>query len=280
VEIARAIRSPEAARGLNNIGALVWGDGDLARARAAIDEAVHLGYEYGHVSIARHARGQQITLLIDGGDWENGLRAADEFIEQGVQTAVEDSVRRRRARVRFGRGDVAGAYEDLEAMLELARAMKDPQARVPSFGMAVRVYAEAGALDRARTLAAEFISGFPPGGPDWMLADFAWAAAALDRRKDLRRLLDATPSVTAYGRAARALLDRDYVTAAGVYGELGERENAALAQLNAAAQLVRDGRGAAAQELLENALGFFRSVGAIRYIADVDALRTARASAI
>ena len=270
-EIARAIRSPEAARALNNIGALLWGDGDLARAWDAIDEAVRLATEYGHAPIARHARGQQISLLVDLGDWENGLRAADEFISPETHTSVEDSVRRRRARIRLGRGDVAGALGDANAAVELARAMKDPQARVPSLAGAVRLYAEAGLIGDAQTLADELIAVFPAGGHDWMLIDFAWAAASVDRRNQLLYLLDGTPKVSPYGHAARALLDGDYEAAADVFEKLGEKENTASARLRAAAKLVADRRPEVAVPLLENAVHFFRSVGASRYLSEVDA---------
>ncbi|HEY6068850.1 MAG TPA: AAA family ATPase, partial [Gaiellaceae bacterium] len=279
VEIARRIRSPEAARALNNIGAMVWRVGDVARAREAIDEAVRLGYELGSVVNARHARGQQISLLIDGGDWDNGLRAADEFIASDMQMAVaEDSVRRRRARIRLGRGDVAGALEDVHAGLALARAIRDPQA-LPTVATAVRLYAEAGMITEAQSLAEEFVAGFPPGVHEWMLSDFAWAAPAIGRRDEARRLLEAAPAVTPYGKAARALLNGDYASAAGVFRELGERENEALARLRAAEKLVGEGRPDAAAQLLEDALDFFRSVGATRYIAEADALLATRASA-
>ncbi|MFY9580843.1 MAG: AAA family ATPase [Gaiellaceae bacterium] len=278
-EIARAIRSPEAARALNNIGALVWGDGDLSRARQAIEEAIRLGDEYGHVPTARHARGQQIAMRIDLGDWEGGLRAADEFIDPTTQIAVEDSVRRRRARIRLGRGDVPGALEDMNAALDLGRAIRDPQARVPTLGAAIRLYNDAGMTGEAQTLADEFIAVFPKGGHDWMLIDFAWAAASVDRQNELRQLLDGTPGVSPYGHAARALLDEDYEAAADIFQELGEQENTASARLRAAARLLADRRPEAAVPLLENAAHFFRTVGASRYLSEVDALLATRASA-
>ncbi|MDX6485587.1 MAG: hypothetical protein QOF43_740 [Gaiellaceae bacterium] len=278
-EIGRAIRSPEAARALNNIGALVWGDGDKARARDAIDEAVRLATEYGHAPIARHARGQQISMLIDSGDWETGLRAADEFVSREMPTSVEDSVRRRRARIRLGRGDVAGALADANAAVELARAMQDPQARVPSLACAVRVNAEAGRTREAQSLADELITAFPEGGHDWMLSDFAWAAVSVDRESELRRLLDAAPEVSLYGHAARALISGDFATAAHFYQTIGERENTAQAQRCAAAKLIADGRPNEAAPLLEEAAQFFRSVRASRYLSEIDALLPTRASA-
>jgi class 3 adenylate cyclase/tetratricopeptide (TPR) repeat protein len=278
-EIGRAVRSPEAARALNNIGALVWGDGDTSRARDAIEEAVRLGTEFGHAPITRHARGQQISLVVDQGDWEAGLRAADEFISPSAHTAVEDSVLRRRARIRLGRGDVAGALGDANTAAELARTLGDPQGRVPSLACAARLYAEAGLTREAQAFADELLTAFQHGDHDWMLIDFAWVAAAVNRESELRRLLDGTPEVSPYGRAARALLDGDYAAAAGIFQKLGERENTAHAQRYAAAKLIADGRPDAAAPLLEDAAQFFRSVRASRYLSEIDALLPTRASA-
>jgi class 3 adenylate cyclase/tetratricopeptide (TPR) repeat protein len=278
IEIARAIRSPEAARALNNLATLYWGRGELRKALEMIDESVLLAKEIGHAAIWRHSRGQQISLLTDLGDWETGLRAADEFIASGA-SAVEDSIRRRRARIRLGRGDVDGALEDVRLLLEHARAMKAPQARIPSFGMATRLYVDVGALDKARPLAEEFVHGVPAGAADWMLIDFAWAAVSLARVDVLRVLLDQSSVVSAYGEAARALLDGEYVQAATVFEQIGEAENAAMAHLRAASKLVADGRPAEAEPSLQLALTFFHSVGASRYVAEAGGLRAARPAA-
>jgi tetratricopeptide (TPR) repeat protein len=277
--IGRAIRSPEAARALNNIGALLWAVGDTARARDAIDEAVRLATEYGHAPIARVARGQQIVMLADQGDWEAGLRAADEFISPEAHHAIDDSVLRRRARIRLGRGDVAGALGDANTAVELARTQGDPQGLVPSLACAVRVHAEAGLTREAQSLSDELIAAFPNPGEDWMLSDFAWAAVSVDRKKELSNLLERAPEVSPYGHAARALLDGDYATAAEIFQTIGERENAAHAQRYTAARLIADGRPEAAEPLLEDATQFFRSVRASRYLNEIDELLRTRASA-
>ncbi|HZC29570.1 MAG TPA: tetratricopeptide repeat protein [Gaiellaceae bacterium] len=280
IEISLAIHSPEAARGLNNLGALVWGHGEPRRARELVDKAVRVAEEFGHVSVWRHARGQQIGLLIDLGDWDTGLRAADEFIAAPQTTAVEDSVRRRRARVRLARGDIDGALEDVRAMLELARAAKDPQSIVPTLASAIRVYAEAGRTEQARALAGEFFDVVPNDGPDdWMLIDFAWVARPLGRGRDLSALLDRAPRPGLYAEAARALLAGDDQRAAEVFHTIGEAENEAAARLRVAAKLIAGGQPSEAAKPLQDALAFYRSVGAKRYINEAEALLAERASA-
>jgi len=279
VEIALTVRSPEAARSLNNLAVLFWTHAEPRRARAVIDEAVRVGKDLGHVSIWRHARAQQISLLVDMGEWESGLRAADEFLAAEQKSAAEDSLRRRRARIRLGRGDAAGALEDLQTMLRLARAMKDPQARIPTLCSAIRLYVDAGAPVEARRLAEELFRDLPAGISDWMFVDLAFAATSIDRDRDLRRLLDEAPFVTPYGEAERALLDHDYARAADVFHDIGEAENEAAARLRTAAKLAAEGRAGEARPVLREALDFYRSVGATRYVEEGLRILPAEASA-
>ena len=274
-----ATGAPEAARALNNLGVLLWGRGELRRSQELIDEAVRLAEQFGHVSVLRHARSQQICQLLDRGDWETGLREADAFIAADERSAVEDAILRRRARIRLGRGDVVGALDDVRRALESARAMKDPQTVIPTLGSAIRLYVEAGVATEARPLAEEFVHGFPAGGNDWMLIDFAWAAASIDYGGELRQLLDDLPFVSTYGEVEGALLDLDYERAANLFHEIGEAENEAAARLRAAAQLIGDGRLSDAAGFVEDALAFYRSVDATRYINEGEALLAARASA-
>ena len=56
--------------------------------------------------------------------------------------------------------------------------------------------------------------------------------------------------------------------------EIGARPNEAYARLRAAAQLVESGRRAQADEQLQKALAFWRSVGATRYIREGKTLLT------
>jgi predicted negative regulator of RcsB-dependent stress response len=62
-----------------------------------------------------------------------------------------------------------------------------------------------------------------------------------------------------------------------MYAEMGTRANEAFTRLRAAAQLVDAGRRAQADEQLQRALAFYRSVGATRYIREGEALLAATA---
>ena len=61
------------------------------------------------------------------------------------------------------------------------------------------------------------------------------------------------------------------------FSTIGSKPYEALARLEAARQLVAEGRRAEADVQLEQALGFWRSVGASRYVREGEALRAASA---
>ena len=65
--------------------------------------------------------------------------------------------------------------------------------------------------------------------------------------------------------------------AADSLGSMGAARSAALARLRAGQELVRQGRPAEADEQIRQALGFFRSVGATRFIGEGEVLLAASA---
>jgi hypothetical protein len=70
-----------------------------------------------------------------------------------------------------------------------------------------------------------------------------------------------------------ALLRGDAVAAADLYEEGGTLPEAAFTRVWAAELLLAEGRRAEADEQLERALAFWRSVGGTRYVAEAEALR-------
>jgi len=78
------------------------------------------------------------------------------------------------------------------------------------------------------------------------LADVAWLMRDLDRARDLRAILDATPIASPWVDAARAILDSELARAADIISGIGNAAGAAHASLRAAAQLAARGDGAAA----------------------------------
>ncbi len=92
---------------------------------------------------------------------------------------------------------------------------------------------------------------------------------------ELRQLIEQAPAQTRWSSAFLAVLAREYETAADLFLEIGALNFEADARLRAAEKLVAEGRRSEANEQLEKALAFYRSVGATRYISESEALLAA-----
>jgi thioredoxin-like negative regulator of GroEL len=137
------------------------------------------------------------------------------------------------------------------------------------------MHAHEGRIDDAARHVDELIAltagRFDPGD-DW--PDIVEALLALGRRDALDTLLQSFHE-TSWTAAARLHAAGDPAGAADVYERIGARPDEAYARLSAAKELVAAGRRADADEQLARALGFFRSVGAIRYVREGEALLAA-----
>jgi class 3 adenylate cyclase/tetratricopeptide (TPR) repeat protein len=276
IDIATAAKSPEAARGYNNLASMVWFLGDTRRARELLDEAIRVGDELGSAIIGRYSRIVRIQLRFVQGEWEDAFREADAFIaacEAGDSHYLECSVRSERARARLARGDVDGALHDIDRALEHARGAKDPQALMPTLARAARLFADLGRMDEAGVVADEVLE--MRGAI--VASEVAWCANALNRVEETRRMLDRSRLQTRWEEAARALLERDFEQAASIFHEVGQLDDEAEARLRAAEQLVQAGRRAPADAQLHKALAFYRSVEATRYIREAESLLAASA---
>jgi hypothetical protein len=108
----------------------------------------------------------------------------------------------------------------------------------------------------------------------WSRIDLAWVAERLGVDRELRGQFEMMhPSLGL--DALRAVLERDFERAAEGFAEIGSLPDEAFARLRAAERLVAEGRVNAADTQLHQALGFWRSVGATRYIREGEALLAA-----
>ncbi|MDQ3669415.1 MAG: AAA family ATPase [Actinomycetota bacterium] len=273
IEIALAIRSSEVARAYHNLGIQVWRLGDFRRACALCDEAVATGERLGNTPVARFARGMQLFHLFEKGEWDEGLRRADDFLaacEAGEPHYLEGGIRRMRAHARFARDDAKGALGDVPRVLRAARNAGDPQVLVPALVSAARLYVEAERVAEAKELAREALATSPI--TSLWLVGLASIADELKCAAKLRQIFEEEAAPTKWTEAARAELRGDFASAAAVYDEMGVLYSEALARLRAAEQLVAEGRRAEADEQLQCSLAFWRSVGATRYIREGEAL--------
>jgi predicted ATPase/class 3 adenylate cyclase len=270
-ELAKAIRSQEAARALNNLSVLHASRGDFNRQGELLREAVRVGEELGARAISAFARGSLVGNLCWTGGWDEGLRLAEACLAEGTGgLAGELSIRRNRARVRLACDDVDGALADIETAVRGSREMGESQVLSPGLGAAALIYLELGRDDEARDLAAELIDRMR-GAADWRVLDFAFIARRLGYAAELRPFIERLPP-TPMRAANLASISGDYGTAARLLDEGGLAFPAADARRLAAEALAAEGRRAEAEAELERALAFYRPVGATRYIRQAETL--------
>ena len=104
---------------------------------------------------------------------------------------------------------------------------------------------------------------------------FASAALRLGLRDELSEALGRQPG-SRWTRAVEAYLAGNFAAAAAMLAAIGSKPDEAEARLRAAEQLTAEGRFDDAGEQLQGALGFYRAVGATRYLREGEALLVRR----
>jgi hypothetical protein len=180
----------------------------------------------------------------------------------------------------LARGLVQEAVEDAMKALEAVRASGDLQVFHAALAVHARASLAAGVGTAALEAIDELLERVVAEGTQQQsgsLPDFAVAALELGRADAFRQAIATLKKQTPWIDAARAFAEGDFRAAAATYAQIGSRPDAAYARLRAARALVEEGRGAEADELLRDALAFYRSVGASRYVREGEALLAASA---
>jgi tetratricopeptide (TPR) repeat protein len=273
IELAIVANAPDViTRGYTNLASIFEHEGDLRRSRELLQEAIRQERRFG--LRGRFQLGNEIGDEMIAGDWDRSLRLADEFIaecEAGETHVLESQARGARAVIRYARGDTEGAVEDARLGLAAARDAKQPQILWPALVLCIRLAVQSGAADEARPLADELLS-LPVHEESSIAADLAWVGVMLGCEADVRAVLEKAPRYTRWHDAAEAILDGAYSRAAELLNEIGEVPETAYARLRAAEVLFEHGRETEAEEQLQQALVFYRSVRATRYIREGEAL--------
>jgi predicted ATPase/class 3 adenylate cyclase len=276
IEIALSINSPEAARGYNNLSAMVWYAGDFPRSHELREESMRVAQRLGAASLYRYARSNLPVYLYVAGRWDEAVRLADEIVAESEHDSFygEEFARRARALIRLAREDRAGALDDARRGLDVARRAKDPQTLLPALAVAVRVNFELGlgevAVQRGAELVRELtlrpasinIEWVPIMGP---------MAARVGLAREISAALEPHRG-SLWVDAGLAVVNERFSEAADRLRAIGDAASEADARLWAAEQHAAAGRRADASAELDLALAFYRSVGATRYIRQGEAL--------
>jgi class 3 adenylate cyclase len=268
----------EQLRALGNSAATTWELGDLRRARDLWQESLDVATRYGHARFARWFRGQRAHFLYQLGEWDAGAQSAEEFIaevEAGAPHYLASTCYMVRALVRLARDDPRRALADSERGYELAQLAKDPQNFLATLMQHVFLMLTTGDRERAAALLDECLeyirSHSSVGFALTSMHLLGWSAEPLGRASELADVLE-PHAENPWAQAAIAFVRGDIGRAAEIVGICGAATEAAYDRLCLGRRLVEQGRRAEADVELQRALAFYRSVGAIRFIREAEAL--------
>jgi class 3 adenylate cyclase/tetratricopeptide (TPR) repeat protein len=268
-----------AQRGLNNLAMVVGHKGDYRRRVQLLEQSHVLAEQLGEVLAIRHVEAQLANALLFSGDWDRALARAEQFIhdcETGSPHVQHSSMLMLRARVRFARDDETGALRDAERAVELARRSGSLEEPAGSLGLCARLNAKAGLIGRGQQLADELLSH----DADTVALEgdeLAWAAAPLDRVDAIKRKFDAArPRFAVFHEVASLMAKGEIVSAAELAEKLEWTEEPKAETHRLAGEMLLEARQLQeARHHLDLALKFYRSVGATRYIREVETLLAA-----
>jgi class 3 adenylate cyclase len=272
-EVGLETNSAEAGRAGYNLGVQNFLLGDIGRYRQLHAESRRVMERFADRWLIRFSQGAEASISYFVGDWDTALRQADEFI---AASAAEPHYQERHSRafrsvIRFARDDVEGALADIDAVL---LGPSDPQSRALPLSAASRIYTELGDPRAAETSLQVLEIGFgmtPEPLSTAFLSSIDVPDAVRDRLVEVIEAYATSPSRWVTG--ARAALEGRFLDAAEIYAGMPFVGVEADVRQRAAEELVAEGRLADAEEQLELALAFWRSVGATRYIRRAEQLR-------
>jgi class 3 adenylate cyclase/tetratricopeptide (TPR) repeat protein len=279
IALGSEINSPEVARSIHNLSTLKFLTGDLEGAIELVQQAIGWAARFGNVPLLRFARAQRPGLLYRVGRWDEAISAAQAFLDEDTGAAyAETSALEIRALIRSARSEHEDAEEDVARALATARSAGDPQTLYPALAISTVVAAAAGHSEQAKPFALELLASeapdFPYGGPGEVVAVLIDLVGPEYVR---RRILTSARLSTPWAEGAGALFDGDLERAAEIYERAGAATDVAFVRLRLARRLIEEGRRAEADVHLQQALAFYRSVGASRYVREGEELLAATA---
>jgi hypothetical protein len=269
LRLALAAGSPIAGAIANNLAVLAIRSGELRRAAALYEDANELARRVGDVDGYRHTTGNIVYQDFFAGRWDEAVARADAFVRECETSPhyMEGAVRGVRSYIRHARGNLTGALEDAEIALARGREIKDPQRLIPSLFGSVRALAAAGDRDAARRLAQEGLAEIREHlGLAGMLGQITFVADELGIAGEMLEILDQGQGFTFWRDTARASASGDHVRARELYLEAGAPALVAEESLLAGETLIRAGELERSRAYLEEALAFYRSVGATLFL--------------
>jgi len=279
LRIALDANSPIAAVVANNLAVLATWRGDMREAGGLYAEAGELAKRFGDENALRFTRGNVIYSNYFLGEWDAALASADEFIAECETSPhyMEGGARNVRSFIRFARGDAMGALEDMRINLAQAREIMDPQRLLPSLENAARLLCLAGRRDEALAHAREAVNFLREHVAfSGALGALVIVVDELGLRDEILEILDRAPPGP-WVEVVRAGANGDFLRASELYAAFDAPTLQAEANLLAGESLIGSGRRGEGISYLEDALAFYRSVGATYFVRRAEVLLPASA---
>jgi class 3 adenylate cyclase/tetratricopeptide (TPR) repeat protein len=276
-EIAANASAPyEVARAYNNLASVYRARGELAAHRDAQAECMRISERFGQTVWLRWYRTVEAGHAYNAGNWDDALAIVAEQLSGQLSQYQSGGALVVRALVRVARGELDDAAADARRAIDLSRLARDPQALVPTLGVASYVLFVAGSRDEALELIDEFVTHARTGvwGSMSALPSVAWTLSRLGRGAELIPILDDAPAST-WVDLARSVSLGDFLEAAEICAKMELGPDEAYARMRAAEQLIAVGRRAEAEVQLRAALAFYRSVEAKSFTREAETLLAA-----
>jgi class 3 adenylate cyclase/tetratricopeptide (TPR) repeat protein len=274
--------SPERLRAYINLGSISADTGQLTRSRAFHEEGLREAERVGAPGQRRWLLGDLTWDYYMVGRWDEALEGAEGLLastesERHYIDAVAVLVR---GMIRMARGDETGALADSEASLAQARDSSDPQVLWPGLvahaNMLLQVDRRNDATVLVDELLAELAVRTTVFASHWSVP-LAVALVALGRADEFHSVAEKAHMATRWRESASAYAAGHFGASAEILAEIGATAEEAFVRLRGAELLVAAARRAEADALLQQALAFYRSVGATAYVAEAERLFAASA---
>ncbi|HEY5872685.1 MAG TPA: AAA family ATPase, partial [Gaiellaceae bacterium] len=264
IEIALQADSHRAASLYTNLGFMYALAGDVRRDHGMLQAAMPIAERFGDVRTLRF-----LQLLLPesdyySGEWDRALAHANsavEAFEAGSPHHLEPNIRWTRALLLLARGHEAAASSDALRSIERAHETKDQQFVLSALAVRLHFAIETAGIDDAAEAAREILAGPARHAVRPPAVELARAAEVLGNADDVRAWVGRIAYDSLWSEAAIAILDGALARAADVFFQIGSLPDEALARLR-----TRE------PENVRQALAFYRSVSATRYIREAEAL--------
>jgi class 3 adenylate cyclase/tetratricopeptide (TPR) repeat protein len=277
IEAAERAHSPwHITRNRVNLGVCLYLVGDVRRALEVHERNLEDAHRYGMEGAIIWNRSEVALELMFSGRWDESLAILDPEIArmEAAPHYLETQNRWTRARIRGGRGDVAGAFVDIDRAVELGRRAKDPQALYPCIAGRARLLVLDGRPDEAAAEIDEILRSIGPEpeiGWSYWIVEAAMALREVGRAEELLAL-GGEDVGSEWIPAARRLAGNDFAGAADIFERIGSVADEAFARTKEAEELIDAGRRDEAQPPLARALQLFRAMGAAAFLRDAERL--------